>query len=694
MIQSLLAKLSQRPAADVREQDASPWERGWLDANGFAAYLLTQCADIAPVKGSRALSQLRELPPEQTLTTEGLLRLLSSEFTLQPLEVNTYHKRDLSRILPLTFAGRDKQFLPLTCFPQVINPIETPSDVKLFFITNTLPQKKLTKLQFVQELLKGRTFQLGMFLLLGAIPVLLAAGAELLNQPLFDSIVPSGQIPAVLLIGIATLFFQASGQIITSISQQYEVIFNSQIDMASKVATAVRFINAKTQDLPQRDVGSWRLTFSVASAFLGSLESLVVSIPLAIFSLVVNLIVMGAYTDGAAIIHLLLICMVPSLVSLAITYSSSLIAIRLMGQQSQLESIIYSLVRNIRGIWMSNSESYFERRFIAARSNMAQNLLKSGSIAATTDVLDKITTGLLYAYIYIQYYRSSTEPSPEHMSVGSLLVIYSAIGIISGSLSSITQDLVSIFQTLPTYWTPNAIRDIHSFVEPVRDDLAISALAFDNLTYLAPGLNGPFKQPINLEIRSPGSVAIMGPSGSGKSTLLKLMLGHLKPSSGQLHLIDGFGNDASVDLYQADVLVLSQDLRLFGDHLRDVVDPSGSYSDQALEDAAAEMGLGEVLAQLPLRWLTPINEFSRDLSLGQLQLFKLTKALLKRHHVIISDEPTCHLPESLHLHALEVLNRNCDLHISVLHRQSGKALFDRILEINSSGELSLSMRSA
>jgi ABC-type bacteriocin/lantibiotic exporter with double-glycine peptidase domain len=692
MIQSLFHKGSETAVMKTADLESKPWQKGWLDAGGFSAYLLSQCADVAPFKGSRALSQLRELPPEQALSAQLLLMLLSSELTLQPLDLNTYHRRDLSKIVPLLFACRNDQFLPVKHFPQVINPSETPDDIKLFFITNTLPQKKLTKLQFVQEFLKGRINQLGLSLLLGAIPVLLAAAAELLNQPLFDSIVPSGQIPVVLLIGIATLCFQASGQIITSISQQYEVIFNSQIDLASKIATGGRFINAKTQDLPQRDVGSWRLTFSVASAFLGSLESLVISIPLAVFSLLVNLIVMGAYTDFGAIMHLLLICMVPSLVSLVITYASSTIAIRLMGQQSQLESIIYAVVRNISGIWMSNSESYFEKRFAAARSNMAQSLLRSGAIAATTDVLDKITTGLLYTYIYIEYYRSSTTPTSNHLSVGSLLVIYSAIGIISGSLNSITQDLVSIFQTLPTYWTPNAIRDINSFVSPVEDNLVIKSIVLDNLSYLATGLNGPFKKPLNLTISSPGSLAIMGPSGSGKSTLLKLILGHLKPSSGELQLIDAFGNDAAVDLYQTNVLVISQDLRLFGDHLRDVVDPAAAYSDQALEDAAAKMGLGEVLDQLPLRWLTPINEFSRDLSLGQLQLFKLTKALLKRHSIIITDEPTCHLPETLHMQALQLLNEHCDLHISVLHRQSGMALFDRIFELNDAGEIKISRR--
>jgi ABC-type bacteriocin/lantibiotic exporter with double-glycine peptidase domain len=335
MSNPLFPKASKESELEAQELETGAWQQGWLDADGFAAYLLSQCSDVAPFKGSRALTQLREVSAEQTITSQMLLMVLRADITLQQLDVNTYDKRELSRIVPLVFARRQDQFLPGINFPRVMSPSDTPDDIRLFFLTNSLPSKKLSKLQFVQEFLKGRISQLGMVLFLGTIPVLLAAGAELLNQPLFDSIVPSGHIPLVLLVGIATLFFQGSGQIITSISQQYQVIFNSQVDLSSKIATGARFLNARTQDLPQRDVGSWRLTFSVASAFLGSLESLAISIPLAIFSLVVNLIVMGAYTDSKAIIHLLLICMVPSLVSLVITYASSNIAIRLMGQQSQ-----------------------------------------------------------------------------------------------------------------------------------------------------------------------------------------------------------------------------------------------------------------------------------------------------------------------------------------------------------------------
>lgn len=665
--------------------------QGWLRPSQFSAYLFVNCAGLPPLKGSSLLNRLKQLSGVDDLSSSQLNAAFTAEVTIETLKTANYRSRDLTLVSPLTYLQHGEKYLPLAAFPPVFSANDLPDGGRILFLNPSLPSRKLSKFQFVQTFLNHRYQRLGLLLFLGAVPVILSAISELLNQPLFDSIVPSGHVPLVLLVGVATIFFQLSGQIITSISQQTQAIFNSQVDLTSKIATAQRFLNARGQDLVPRDTGSWRLTFFAASAFLGSFESLVISIPLALFSLFVNLIVIGAYSDFSSIQNLLLICLIPASLTMLISYISSTIAIKMMGQQSRLESIIFSVVRNIRGIWMSNSEEYYIRRFQSAREDMAKSLLRSGTFSATTDIIDKVTTGVLYAFIYIQYYISSTTPGARQESVGALLVIYSAIGTVSGALNSITGDLVNICQTLPTYWTPNAIRDINSFVEPVASssDSSISMVRFENLTYNAPGIRGPFQTPINLQISSPGSIAVTGPSGSGKSTLLKILLGYIKPLSGRITLLDSYGTETTIDLYQSNILVLSQELGSFGDQLRDMLDPSGSIDEETLETAAKKIGLTQVLDQLPLRWHTPINEYSRDLSLGQIQQFKLAKSLIKRYDIIISDEATCHLPEQQHLEAIELLNDSCDLHVSVLHRKSALQLFDSVLDISQSGDVTL-----
>lgn len=270
-------------------------------------------------------------------------------------------------------------------------------------------------------------------------------------------------------------------------------------------------------------------------------------------------------------------------------------------------------------------------------------------------------------------------------------MIYFAIGSLSGSLNSISQDLVSVAQTLPTYWTPNAIRDIEAFDSIVSVDKIECPDRIDicDLTCTFPDGFYPFEEPLSFSLEVNKSYALIGPSGSGKSTLLNLLIGHLEPRSGSIKLFDQHQQQFADSLIKCDLLVLTQDPSLCGGRLRDVVDPSRHYSLDQIESASATLGLDSLLDSLPLRWDTPVNEFSRDLSLGQLQRFKIARALIAPHDIIVSDEATCHLPEEQHLEALRLLNAQSKIHVSVLHRLSALHLFDYVIELDRLGNLRL-----
>lgn len=515
--------------------------------------------------------------------------------------------------------------------------------------------------------------------------------AELLQQPLFDNFVPEGQIPAIILVGFASIALQLTGQIISTIQMLTQSYFTQNLDLETKVSTAQRYLLAKASALPQKDIGSWRLTFSVASAFLGSINSLFISIPLAVISMAANILVIGAFTDLSAVWNLFLILLIPTALSIGITYLSSNISIRVIGQQSAIESTIYEAVRQIRGIWLSNTESVYIDRFTRARVAISESLLRSGRLDAVSSVLNNLFQGFLYAFIFYQYYRSYLDPTRSNLSVGSLLVIYFAIGSLSGSLSSIADDLVSIAQSLPTYWMPNAIRDISDFrnAPSLHRMPCPASVVFSEVTYTAGDADYPFSQPVSLTLRADRSYALVGPSGSGKSTLIGLLIGHLSPKSGSIQLFDENKQRLDYPLVDCRVLVLSQETNLCGSRLSDVVDPSKNIPIEKLEEACAQLELTQLLDSLPLRWQTPVNEFCRDLSLGQLQRFKIARALVADYDIIISDEATCHLPEDQHLAMMQLLNQRSRIHLSVLHRTSALHLFDEVIEIDRQGHISM-----
>ena len=63
--------------------------------------------------------------------------------------------------------------------------------------------------------MQNRWTIISLLLTVGILQVIASAVAELLQQPLFDNFVPEGRIPAIILVGIASIMLQLSAQFIT-----------------------------------------------------------------------------------------------------------------------------------------------------------------------------------------------------------------------------------------------------------------------------------------------------------------------------------------------------------------------------------------------------------------------------------------------------------------------------------------------
>lgn len=135
----------------------------------------------------------------------------------------------------------------------------------------------------------------------------------------------------------------------------------------------------------------------------------------------------------------------------------------------------------------------------------------------------------------------------------------------------------------------------------------------------------------------PGEIyGLLGPNGAGKTTTLRMLLGLLRPTSGQAS-IAGFGSSqhpdevkrrvglvsASAGLYQG--LTVREMLLFFAD----LYAVSMPVAHQELDRLATLLGLSEFIEQ---RCAT--------LSTGQRQRVNLARALIHRPPVMLLDEPT------------------------------------------------------
>ena len=143
-------------------------------------------------------------------------------------------------------------------------------------------------------------------------------------------------------------------------------------------------------------------------------------------------------------------------------------------------------------------------------------------------------------------------------------------------------------------------------------------------------------------------VAILGANGSGKSTLIKLLSGLYSPDTGRV-LIDGIdmGQIHPKDLRRG-VGYLSQEVRLFAGSLRENLNLSGLERDDARLLAALDFaGLGRYVREHAKGLDLPIHDGGMGLSIGQRQSIGWARLWLQDPSVVLLDEPTAALDQSL-----------------------------------------------
>ncbi|WP_326562748.1 ABC transporter ATP-binding protein [Micromonospora sp. NBC_01796] len=143
---------------------------------------------------------------------------------------------------------------------------------------------------------------------------------------------------------------------------------------------------------------------------------------------------------------------------------------------------------------------------------------------------------------------------------------------------------------------------------------------------------------LSLEVATGEFVALLGPTGCGKSTILRLVAGLEEPTAGRV-LFDGEVPDERA-AHQRRVAMVFQDYALYpnltvaqniGFPLRLGAEPEGALAARVAE-AAAQLGITDLLPRRPGR-----------LSGGQKQRVAMARALVRRPHAFLLDEPLSNL---------------------------------------------------
>ncbi|WP_372651267.1 ABC transporter ATP-binding protein [Halobacteriovorax sp.] len=185
---------------------------------------------------------------------------------------------------------------------------------------------------------------------------------------------------------------------------------------------------------------------------------------------------------------------------------------------------------------------------------------------------------------------------------------------------------------------------------------------------------------LNLVVKKGEKVALVGLSGSGKSTLINLLLG-LYPVTKNAITIDGVDlNDLKLKSLRNLFGLVSQDIFLFNDTIKENLLVGSEFSDEAIEKSLEVAYAKEFVDKLPQLTNTLVGDRGARLSGGQQQRVTIARAFLQNTDILLFDEATSALDnesEKLVQKALDTIGGNKTV-VAVAHRLSTIQNFDQI----------------
>jgi ATPase components of various ABC-type transport systems, contain duplicated ATPase len=162
---------------------------------------------------------------------------------------------------------------------------------------------------------------------------------------------------------------------------------------------------------------------------------------------------------------------------------------------------------------------------------------------------------------------------------------------------------------------------------------------------------------VSLTVKKGEVLGIIGESGSGKTTLGKLILGLLKPTSGNISFADI--NNNSTENRKPLVQVIFQDPY---DSLSHMMTVEQLVAEPCIINNGKNVDRNRIIRALESVGLTPVESFlhkyPHTLSGGQRQRVAIARAMISEPDMIIADEPISMLDASI---GVDILNLMLDM---------------------------------
>lgn len=250
-------------------------------------------------------------------------------------------------------------------------------------------------------------------------------------------------------------------------------------------------------------------------------------------------------------------------------------------------------------------------------------------------IIDTIMIQLLSTVLYIV---GANLVFNLQLSVGSVFAFITYSAYVTGPISAILNIGYLLSGIIPSTKRYYEFMDLQEERDAgQKKEIAFGDLEFRNVCFEYE-TDKPVLTDINILFARGSKTAVIGRNGSGKTTIINLLTRLYDPIKGEILLNGTDIADMSLQAYRDIVSIVSQQIYLFNDNIRNNICLYKQVDDSVLEAACEDSGLGEFISEVSLDYM--VGQNGAMLSGGQKQKIAMARALIHDKPILIFDEAT------------------------------------------------------